>query len=338
MKTIVLTGGGTAGHVMPNLALLPELKKHFDSVHYFGGEGIEQSLVKHAGLPYHKTTVVKFDRNRVFSNLKIPFMLKKGIDEGKILLKFLAPDVIFAKGGYVSLPVCLAAKKLGIPVVCHESDYTLGLANKIIASFAEKVLTSFPETKGGTFVGNPVREEFLQDKNNYVDSFTGMSDNRKTILICGGSTGSTAINSVVYEVLPELTKRYNVIHICGKNGNFNIKCNNYYQCAYTDAFPYALKQSDLIICRAGANTLCEAAATGTRCIAVPLPKGASRGDQILNAKSFEKRGYCKVILQENLTGENLLSEIENIWNKKPSVMNVLQINENIVKQILSVVR
>lgn len=336
MKTIVLTGGGTAGHVFPNLALLPELKKHFGSVHYFGGKGIERTLAMQAGLPYHETTVVKFDRGKILDNFKIPRLLKKGIYEAATLLKFIAPDVVFSKGGYASLPVCLAAKKLGIPVVCHESDYSLGLANKIIAKFAKKVLTSFPETKGGIFVGNPVREEFFDGKDEYV-SFPNLSDDKKTILICGGSTGSAAINSAAYQVLPELSKRYNVIHICGKSGDFSVKCNNYYQCAFSDSFPAALKKSDLIICRAGANTLCEAAATGTRCITVPLPKGSSRGDQILNARSFEKRGYCKTILQENLTAEKLLSEIEAIWYKTPPKMNVLQINKNIVKQILSVI-
>lgn len=336
MKTIILTGGGTAGHIIPNLALVPELRKYFDSIHYFGGNGMEENLVTNAGIPFHKTTVVKFDRSKIFSNLKIPFLLQKGINEAKELITFIKPDVVFSKGGYAALPVCFAAKKLGIPVVCHESDYTLGLANKIVSSFAAKTLTSFPETKGGIYVGSPVREEFYSKKPSYCE-VPNMDARKKTLLVCGGSLGSSAINNVIYSVLPVLLKNYNVIHISGKTGDFNVKRNNYYQCSYAPDFPALMRRADLVICRAGSNTLFEAAATGIRCIAIPLPKGASRGDQILNAKSFEKHGYCEVLPQEKLCPETLLSKIEAIWHKTPQVLDVLQINEKIVKHILSVI-
>lgn len=337
MKTIILTGGGTAGHVTPNLALIPELRKYFDAIHYFGGNGMEERLVADAQIPFHKTTVVKFDRSKVLSNLKIPFLLQKGINEAKEMIAFIKPDVVFSKGGYAALPVCFAAKKLGVPVVCHESDYTLGLANKIVSSFAAKTVTSFPETKGGIYVGNPVREEFYSKKIFPEYTVPNMDPHKRTLLVCGGSLGSSAINDALYSVLPTLLKNYNVIHISGKTGDFNVKRNNYYQCAYAPDFPSLMRRADLLICRAGSNTLFEAAAVGIRCIAVPLPKGASRGDQIMNARSFEKRGYCDVLPQENLCAETLLSKIEAIWYKTPPVMNVLQINEKIVNIILSVI-
>ena len=333
MKTIILTGGGTAGHIIPNLALIPTLKKFFQNIHYVGSTLMEESLVKNENIPFHKITSVKFDRSKLFSNFKIPILLKKGINEASELIKNLSPDVIFSKGGYVSLPICFAAKKAHVPVVCHESDYSLGLANKIVSRFSKKTLTSFPETPNGIYTGNPVRREIYNCPKTCFPSC--LNPSKKTILICGGSLGSTAINSVVYKILPSLVQNYNVIHIAGNNGNFNISYPDYVQLKYTDNFPQYLNMCDLVICRSGSNTLFECASLGKHCITVPLPKGASRGDQILNAQSFEKQGCCQVLPQSNLTPDVLLNSIDSAWNYSPKKINVEKINETIVKEIVT---
>ncbi len=334
MATIVLTGGGTGGHVIPNIALLNELYKYFDSIHYIGSNGIEEKLIKNENIPFHKTSTIKLDRSKLLSNAKIPFLLTKGIFEAKEILSNISPNVIFSKGGYVSLPTCYAAKILNIPIVCHESDYTLGVANKLVSKFAKVTLTSFPETEQGVFVGNPIREEIYKKSFKVTNTFK-LNHNKKTILVSGGSLGSIAINKIIYDLLPKLQNLYNIIHISGNYGDFSVKAQNYIQLSYTDNFAEALALSDLVICRSGANTLAEVAALGKRCITIPLPKGASRGDQLLNALSYKNRGFCEILLQDELSPATLNSLIEIIWHKKPPVLNVLEINEKIVKHILS---
>lgn len=335
MLTIVLTGGGTAGHVMPNIALLPELKKRFGCIHYVGSTPLEESLVRCENIPYHKITSVKLDRSKLFSNLKIPYLLQKGIKEARELLKLIAPSVVFAKGGYVSLPACIAAKMMNIPVICHESDYTLGLANKIMSVLGAKIITSFPETKGGLYIGNPVRKEIYESSRNTPSLPPKLDPKKKTVLICGGSSGSIAINSAVYNNLTELTKKYNVVHISGKNGNFDIDAKNYLQFKYCNNFPYYLHLCDLIVCRSGSNTLFEAASLGKPCLTIPLPKSVSRGDQILNAKSFARQGYCEILPQNELCSDKFSQSIEKCFAMRPKALNVGEINKKIVDTIVS---
>lgn len=335
MLTIILTGGGTAGHVMPNIALLPELKKHFGNIHYVGSTPLEESIVSCENIPYHKITSVKFDRGKLFSNLKIPYLLQKGIKESHDLLKLISPNVVFAKGGYVSLPVCIASKMLNIPVICHESDYTLGLANKIMSVLGAKIITSFPETKGDLYIGNPVRKEIYKPSSCSHSLPNGLNPRKKTILICGGSSGSVAINSAVYSNLNELTEKYNIIHISGKNGNFDIDAKNYLQFKYCNNFPFYLHTCDLIVCRSGSNTLFESASLGKPCLTVPLPKTVSRGDQILNAKSFAKQGYCQVLFQNELCTDKFMQSIEKCFEMKPKPLNVEEINKKIADTIVS---
>lgn len=338
MATIILTGGGTAGHIIPNLALLDELRKFFDSIHYIGGDGMEKELVKKENIPFHSTANVKFDRTNILKNIQIPYMLTKGISEAKKIMSLLKPDVVFSKGGYVTLPACFAAKSLKIPVVIHESDYSMGLANKIVKPFAKKILTSFEETDGGEYIGNPIRTEILRGDKNRIIPFLDLDLNKKTILIMGGSLGSESINNVVYKGIAKLTANYNIVHISGKNGNMEIKYKNYNQLSYTDKIADYFALADCIISRAGANTLCEAAALGKHNIVIPLPKGNSRGDQMDNALSFEKRGMVEILLQEDLYVESLMHKINNIWNKKQPVLNIENINKNIVKSIVEAMK
>ncbi len=338
MATIILTGGGTAGHVIPNLALIPELKKHFSNIHYIGGKGIEKSLAEEENITYHSTAVVKFQRGKIFENIKIPFVLVKGISQAKNLLKSLNPDVVFCKGGYVSLPTSYAAKALKIPIVVHESDFSLGMANRLVSNFATKTLTSFVETPDGVFVGNPVRKEILNgDKQRAIQQYP-INTAKKTVLIFGGSQGSDIINSTVYRALPILSKKYNIIHISGKNGDFNVKAENYYQLPYSNEINNLYALCDAVVCRGGSNALSEIACLGKRCIVVPLPKGASRGDQIDNAISYQKRGFVQVLLQEDFFAESLNYYLDKLWqNPPPSKLDVSEINHNIVKEILSVI-
>ncbi|HOO23431.1 MAG TPA: UDP-N-acetylglucosamine--N-acetylmuramyl-(pentapeptide) pyrophosphoryl-undecaprenol N-acetylglucosamine transferase [Clostridia bacterium] len=338
MAKVVLTGGGTAGHIMPNLALLSELRKYFDTIFYIGGDGMEKELVNAENIPFHRVSCIKFDRSDLIKNVKIPFTLARGISEAKTIMSILKPDVVFSKGGYVALPACYAAKSLKIPLVVHESDFTMGLANKITAKFAKKVLTSFEETEGGECVGNPIRTEILHgDKKNIVLSLD-LDIAKKTVLIMGGSIGAESINEVVYQGIKEFAKRYNIVHISGKSGKFDIKHKYYNQLRFTDRIADYFDLADCIVSRAGANTLCEVASLGKHSISIPLPKGNSRGDQLDNALSFEKRGMTEILLQEDLYVESLIAKIEAIWNKKQPILNIENINKNVVKSIVDAMK
>lgn len=338
MATIVLTGGGTAGHIIPNLALISELRKYFDNIHYIGGDGMEKELVKMENIPFHEVPCVKFNRTNILKNAQIPYMLTKGIIEAKKIMSLLEPNVVFSKGGYVSLPSCYAAKSLKIPLVIHESDYSLGLANRMVSGFANKTLTSFAETQIGEFVGNPVRTAILHGNKSKIIPQLDLDINKKTVLIMGGSLGAESINNVVYAGIKELTKRYNIVHLAGKGGNYTISSKNYNQLKYVDNIADYFALADCVVSRAGANTLCEVSSLGKHSIVIPLPKGNSRGDQLDNAKSFEKRGMVEILLQEDLFVESLLSKIEGIWNKKQPVLNIENINKNIVNNIIDAMK
>lgn len=338
MSTIVLTGGGTAGHIIPNIALLPLLKKEFANIHYIGGEGMEKTLITLENIPFHSTSVIKFDRSNIFNNLKIPFVLAKGISQAKLLLRQINPDVVFCKGGYVSLPTCYAAKSLNIPIVVHESDFSMGMANNLVSKFAKKTLTSFSETPNGIFVGNPVRNEILTGDKHLALEYFNVDLTKKTILIFGGSQGSDVINTTIYRGLALLTKKYNIIHISGKKGDFTVQGKNYFQLSYSSDIYNLFDLCDAVVCRGGSNTLSEIACLGKRCIVVPLPKGNSRGDQLDNALSYKKRGFVEILNQEDLYAESLLHFLDKLWDKPaPNKLDVTQINKNIVTEILSVI-
>ena len=320
MKTIVLCGGGTAGHVMPNLALLPKLKKEFDKIYYIGSfNGIENEIIKqHPEIEYYPITTVKLIRSLTIKNLTIPFKLFKGYFEAKKLLEKLKPTVVFSKGGYVSVPVTFAAKKLKIPVIAHESDFNLGLANKLILKTCKKMCCSFEETaknlgNKGVFTLSPIREElFLGNRQTAFKSckFTAL---KPTILVIGGSLGATAINEIIFKTAEKLIKKYNIIHIVGK-GNLNkkIKLNNYFQIEFTPNIENFFALADMVISRAGSNTINEFLVLNKPMLLIPLPKGNSRGDQILNAESFTKKGFALTLNQENLTETNLLKKITEL--------------------------
>lgn len=269
---------------------------------------MEKDLVAASGIPFRSVSVVKFDRKNPFNNLKIPAILIKGTTEAEEIFGFVKPDVVFAKGGYASLPACFAAKKLSVPVVVHESDYSFGLANKLIKKFASTTLTSFPET-GGKCVGNPVRREILCGNKYRAKSLYPVNPNKKTVLIFGGSSGSAKINEVVYSGLDELTEKYNIIHIAGKNGDFTKERKDYFQIRYTSDIADLFALCDVAVSRGGANALSELAALNKPSVIIPLPKGTSRGDQSENATSYKKRGYFEILSQSELTLDSLIAAI-----------------------------
>ncbi len=316
---IVLTGGGTAGHVTPNLALIPELSKRFDKIYYVGSEsGIEKRLCAAKGQDFYSVPVVKLDRSKVFSNILIPAKLAKCVKEAKKLLLDLSPDVIFSKGGYVSLPVCLAARSLKIPVVAHESDVTPGLANRITANFAVCVLTSHRATKvkNAVFVGNPLRPELFAADGGRIAEKYGLSGKKPLLTVVGGSSGSEALNAFVAANLDRLSERFEIIHITGKNSD-KITGKGYFSKPYADDIFDIYAASDVIISRAGANAVAEISAMGKRAIYVPLPKAASRGDQIINAKAAQAKGIATVIEQKDLSAVKLLTALDRAMSFPP---------------------
>lgn len=323
MKKIVLTGGGTAGHVTPNIALIPELKKQGYEISYIGSyEGIEKKLIEDMKIPYYGISSGKLRRYFDPKNFSDPFKVLKGISESKKLLKQLRPNIIFSKGGFVAVPVALAAKSLKIPVIIHESDMTPGLANKICIPSAVKVCANFPETLDNlpegkaVLTGTPIRKELFNGNKINGLKFCGFTANKPILLIVGGSSGSVVVNNAIRDILPTLLKDYQVIHLCGK-GKLDetlIDTEGYVQFEYIKKeLSDLLAAANVVISRAGANAICELLALRKPNILIPLGLNASRGDQILNAESFEHQGFSKVLLEEDLSGITLLEAIKDTF-------------------------
>ena len=327
MKRIVLTGGGTAGHVTPNIALLPRLRELGYDVQYIGSyDGIEKKLIEELGVPYHGIASGKLRRYFDWKNFSDPFRVMKGFFQSKKLLKQLKPDIIFSKGGFVSVPVVQAAKQLHIPVIIHESDMTPGLANKICMRTAKKICCNFPETvkllpaDKAVLTGTPIRRELLNGSRDAGFAFTGLSDDKPILLMMGGSTGSRAVNAGLRSALPQLLKEFHVIHLCGKgNLDSTLAQPGYIQYEYiSDELKDLFAISDIVLSRAGANAICELLALKKPNILVPLPAAVSRGDQILNANSFKKQGFSYVLEEEKLNADTLMAAVHEVYNNRDS--------------------
>ena len=333
MKRIVLTGGGTAGHVTPNIALLPRLQELGYDVHYIGSyQGIEKTLMESCRIPYYGISSGKLRRYFDLKNFSDPFKVLKGFSEASKLLKKLKPDVVFSKGGFVSVPVVIAAKRLHIPVIIHESDMTPGLANKLSIPAASKVCCNFPETleylpkEKAVLSGSPIRQELLRGDREKALRFTGLSGKKPVLLIIGGSLGSVIVNEAVRSILPKLLKKFEIIHLCGK-GKLDrtlTALDGYVQYEYIDSeLKDLFALSDIVISRAGANSICEFLALRKPALLIPLSAAASRGDQILNARSFEKQGYASVLLEEQLDGDTLYDALIKLWDHRDSYVNAM---------------
>ncbi len=334
MKKIVLTGGGTAGHVTPNIALMPELQKNGYEIYYIGSyDGIEKKLIEELGIPYYGISSGKLRRYFDWKNFSDPFRVLKGFSQAKKLLKQLQPDVVFSKGGFVTVPVALAAKKSHIPTIIHESDMTPGLANKLAIPAATKVCCNFPETvkylpEGkAVLTGSPIRRELLSGNKLAALKFCNFTADKPVLMIIGGSLGSVAVNTAIRNILPQLLKTFQVIHLCGQ-GNLDesfIGKQGYVQYEYikqelADLFALA----DVVVSRAGANAICELLALRKPNLLIPLPAAASRGDQLLNADSFKRQGFSKVLQEEEITDQLLLDTILDLYQNRADYVAAME--------------
>ena len=334
MKRIILTGGGTAGHVTPNIALLPRLKELGYDIQYIGSyNGMEKGLIEPLGIPYHGISSGKLRRYFSLQNFTDPFRVLKGFGEAKKLIKELQPDVIFSKGGFVTVPVVMAGKKCKVPTIIHESDMTPGLGNKISIPAATKICCNFPETlehlpkEKAVFTGSPIRQELLTGNADAALKFCGLSAGKPVILIIGGSLGSVVVNNAVREILPDLLKDFHVIHLCGKGKvDDSLKSlEGYIQFEYIKAeLKDLFALADVVISRAGANAICELLALHKPNLLIPLSANASRGDQILNARSFERQGFSKVLEEEELNKSTLLDSLQTLFRDRESYIKAMQ--------------
>ncbi len=333
-KKILLTGGGTAGHVTPNLALLPYLKEEGYEIEYIGSEkGIEKTLIEEAGIPYYSIPTGKLRRYLSKENISDMFKVLKGVSEAKKLLKKLKPDLVFSKGGFVAVPVVLAAKARKIPVIIHESDITPGLANKIAMPSARVVCTTFPETlqyvpKGkGVHTGTPIRQELFEGSRERGLAACGFNGKKPILLMMGGSLGAVKLNNCLRESLSDLTETFDIIHLCGK-GNLDESLLNradYKQFEYvSDGLNDLFAAADFIVSRAGSNSISEFLALKKPHLLIPLSAKASRGDQILNAASYEKQGFACVLQEEEMTAETLKKEISALYENRDSYIAAME--------------
>lgn len=333
MKKILLTGGGTAGHVTPNIALMPALRDAGYEIVYIGSyDGIEKKLMEDLGVPYYGISTGKLRRYKSLKNLSDPFRVIKGYRQAVKLIKELKPDIVFSKGGFVSVPVVKAAAHKKIPVILHESDMTPGLANKLSMGSAVKVCCNFPETvetlpaKKAVLTGSPIRAELRSGNRLKGLDLCGFTADKPVILVVGGSTGAVRVNEAIRSILPELLRQYQVAHLCGK-GKTDESFNNtkgYVQFEYINKeMKDMFAMADIVVSRAGANAICELLALKKPNLLIPLSANASRGDQILNANSFKKQGYSSVLPEEEITPESLLAAINDLYANKNTYIEAM---------------
>lgn len=334
MKKIVLTGGGTAGHVTPNIALLPALQELGYEVHYMGSyDGIEKKLIADFNIPYYGISTGKFRRYFDPKNFSDPFRVIKGYSEAKKILKELKPDVVFSKGGFVSVPVVRAAASLKIPCIIHESDMTPGLANKLCIPVADKVCCNFPETMAmipegkAVLTGSPIRKELAQGNKIAALDMCGFTASKPVIMVIGGSQGAASVNQAVRQALPKLLADFQVVHLCGKDkvDNLLLKVEGYKQFEYLKSeLKDIFAMADIVISRAGANAICELLALHKPNILIPLPSASSRGDQLLNAKSFESQGFSMVIDEDYLTENLLIEKVQELYCSRQNYIDTMK--------------
>lgn len=334
LKRIILTGGGTAGHVTPNLALIQPLLKEGWEVHYVGSEdGIERTLVQgEQGVIFHAVKSGKLRRYMDVRNLTDPFRVVTGMFQAASLIRQIKPDIVFSKGGFVSVPVVYGAAINHVPVLLHESDMTPGLANKLSAPFAKKMLCTFPEAaelagEKGEVVGTPLRAELFTGSRERGLKRFGFDGSRPVLLVTGGSQGAQSINLALRNALPELLHVFHVLHLTGK-GNLDDSLEgtpNYCQLEYlVDEMPDAYAVADVVVSRAGSNTVCELLALNKPSLLIPYPKSASRGDQVLNAQSVSSRHLAMMLMQEDMTAEVLMKRILQLYKERGTLIDQME--------------
>lgn len=353
MKNIVLTGGGTAGHVTPNIALLPLLKKEGFNITYIGSyEGIEKKLIEEQGIKYYGISTGKLRRYFDLKNFSDIFRVIKGYFEAKKILSEIKPDIVFSKGGFVAVPVVRAAASIGVPCIIHESDMSPGLANKLCIPVAAKICCNFPETLKNlpegkaVFTGSPIRRELKEGNKEHGLEICGFDGTKPVIMIIGGSQGAQSVNETVRESLNKLLPIFDVVHLCGKDkvDNMMLGINGYKQFEYiNEELKDIYAMSDLVISRAGANAICEILELKLPNVLIPLSVG-SRGDQILNAASFEEQGFSEVVREEALDPSMLVETVINVFNNREkyitNMKKSMELNpgEKIVELIKEVIK
>ncbi len=344
MKKIIFCGGGSAGHVIPNIAIIEQLKS-FD-IAYIGTGGIEKSICAANGVRFLSCPAVKLVRGKVFCNLALPFKLLKSVREAGKILDAEKPDLLFCKGGFVSVPAALAAKKRKIPVITHESDVSPGLANKFIASRCKEVLTTFPSTakkfKRGVYTGSPMREDLFNRDRQAAKAQFGLDD-RPTVIVFGGGSGSKIINENIRKLVPTLCRKINILHICGKGNKVTSTVQGYYQIEFINDMGAIYACADGAVARCGSNSANELIALKIPTLFIPLENKASRGDQVENAKYFSSLGVCRILRESELTPASLQASILALLNdrKLKAALALCQVkcgNDNIKKEVLRTIR
>lgn len=345
MKKILFTGGGSAGHVVPNIALMDDLLTTGKAeVCYMGTDGIEKRLLSGKNIPYYTISCPKLIRGGglagLKNNLRIPWAFFKAVKNAQKGLELLRPDVVFSKGGYVALPVVFAAKRLRIPCYAHESDFSPGLANKLSASKCQKTFTSFPETakrlRRGEYSGAPMRRSVLYASKADARSAMDIPPNRKTLLVFGGGSGSQVINDAVRAQLKKLTEKYLVLHVCGKGNLIESNAKNYRQFEYISGMGKAYACADVVVSRSGAGAVFELMCLKKPTLFIPL-EGQTRGDQIENAEYFQKKGLCRILWQSSLSR---LSECvdetfeDKALRQRLAASHITPANERIIRELL----
>lgn len=343
-KIIVLTGGGTAGHVYPALAVQERLGNEYE-VHYIGGKGMEKEiLAKEKDIIYHEIDAVKLQRKLTLKNLLIPFKLFSSISKCKKILREIKPNVIFSKGGFVALPVVIAGKSLKVPIVSHESDLSMGLANKIIMHYCDYMATAFEKTAEGkpkcVYTGQPIRKKILNGNKNRLSFLGRLNNSKKNLLVVGGSSGAKFLNEIVENEVDELLKNFNLIHLTGKGYKVKIEKEGYFPIDYAENMGDYLDLADIVISRAGSGAINEFLALKKPMLLVPLSKKCSRGDQIENAKLFESLGFCEVLEEEDFSKVKLMAKLDRLSkNAKTFIKNMEKIkNFNASDKIISLIK
>ena len=335
MKKIILSGGGTAGHVNPNLALVKPLRENGCEIFYIGGRrGVERELVAAEGLPYYGISAGKLRRYLNLKNFTDVFRVLKGIIDALIIIRKLKPAVIFSKGGFVAVPVVVAGKLSGVPVIIHESDLTFGLANKLSAPFAKVICCAFPETldllpqKKSVLTGAPIRDELYGGVSQKGLDLCGFDGAKPVTLVMGGSLGSVKINQILRDALPELTRDFHVAHICGRgNADESISFDSYKQFEYVAGdLSHLFACASVVVSRAGANSISEFLALKKPALLIPLPLSSSRGDQIKNAESFKSHGFSETLPEEELDAEKLVKEIKKLYEGREKYIDNMNKN------------
>lgn len=331
-RKVVLTGGGTVGHVMLNKLLIPGfINRGIEPVYLGSKKGIEKEIIGATSIKYYNISSGKLRRYLSSENFKDIFKVMKGISDARKVLKKENVEFVFSKGGFVSVPVVLAAKSLGIPVYIHESDITPGLANKIAGKFATKIFVTFKRTLDyipsdkAQYIGPVIRDELKRGYSKIGYELTGFNPDKRVMIVMGGSLGARSINQFIRDNLDELTKEWQIIHLCGR-GNYQegLDSENYKQFEFVKKeLPHLITISDIAVGRSGSNAIYEFLLNEKPMILIPLPRSQSRGDQVENAEYFKEKGYAEVIQDEELEMEIFQETLERIDSNKEAIVDCM---------------